>query len=101
MTESTPPKIPPVDDATTLHVARLARLKVSPEALKETTRELAGMLHLLQQLPPQEPFAEETQSGPSLSRRPDEPLSSTSTHLIGLSEGHQGDFVVVPPVLQS
>jgi len=101
MTELTPPKIPPVDDATTLHVAQLARLKVPQESLKETTRELAEMLRLLQQLPPQKPFAEETQTEPCLSRRSDEPLSSTCAPLIGLSEGHQGDFVVVPPVLQS
>ena len=101
MTEPRPPRIPSVDDATTLHVARLARLKVPQASLKETTRELGAMLHLLQQLPPQKPFAEETQTGPSLSRRSDEPLSATSPHLIDLSEGHQGDFVVVPPVLKS
>jgi Asp-tRNA(Asn)/Glu-tRNA(Gln) amidotransferase C subunit len=71
-----------------------------PDAiLEETALALTQMLDLIQQLPAFE--VEHSQIGPTLSRREDVPHSLGKASLIALSKGHEGDFVLVPPVLKS
>jgi Asp-tRNA(Asn)/Glu-tRNA(Gln) amidotransferase C subunit len=101
MTESIPPKSRIVDEKVVLHVAKLARLKVPKEALLETINEMENFLHFVQQLPSQQQMAEDSETTQSLSRRPDLPHAEPQGEVISLSAGHRGDFVVVPPVLQS